>query len=272
MGLVRNVPCKHFDFTNSIVFKMARQSGIVPLKGTIGNITFYKSQDGYLAREKGSLDAKRIASDPKFQRTRENGAEFSRAGKAGKHLRKALRSLLQNTSDSRMIARLMKEMMAVVHSDELNERGMRNVADGNILLLEGFEFNANGKLGTTLFADFQTTIDRASGELTVDIPSFSPANMIAAPVGATHFKISSAGVAIDFAAEKQEANASFSEELLLDAKPTSPIKLVNKVSAASTAHLFLALGIEFYQEVNGSLYSLKNGAFNALALVKVEAA
>ncbi len=81
MGLVRNVPCKHFDFTNSIVFQMARQSGIVPLKGTIGNITFYKSQDGYLAREKGSLDAKRIASDPKFQRTRENGAEFSRAGK-----------------------------------------------------------------------------------------------------------------------------------------------------------------------------------------------
>lgn len=70
---------------------MAQQKGIIPLKGTIGNITFYKSKDGFLAREKGSLDATRIANDPAFQRTRENGAEFGRAGKAGKVLRTAFR-------------------------------------------------------------------------------------------------------------------------------------------------------------------------------------
>jgi len=81
------------------------------LRGTIGNITFYKSGDGYLAREKGGVGANRIATDPAFQRTRENGAEFGRAGKAGKVLRNALRSLLQNTSDSRMISRLTREMM-----------------------------------------------------------------------------------------------------------------------------------------------------------------
>ena len=48
---------------------MARQSGIVKLEGTIGNISFYKSQDGFLAREKGGVDGARIASDPAFQRT-----------------------------------------------------------------------------------------------------------------------------------------------------------------------------------------------------------
>ena len=62
---------------------MARQKGIIKLKGTIGDITFYKTQDGHLAREKGGIDASRIASDPAFQRTRENGSEFGRAGKAG---------------------------------------------------------------------------------------------------------------------------------------------------------------------------------------------
>jgi hypothetical protein len=70
---------------------MARQKGIIKLKGTIGDITFYKTQDGHLAREKGGIDASRIASDPAFQRTRENGSEFGRAGKAGKILRTALR-------------------------------------------------------------------------------------------------------------------------------------------------------------------------------------
>ena len=33
---------------------MAKQKGIIKLDGTIGDITFYKSQDGYLAREKAA--------------------------------------------------------------------------------------------------------------------------------------------------------------------------------------------------------------------------
>jgi hypothetical protein len=59
---------------------MARQKGIIKLKGTIEDIPFYKSKDGYIAREKNDIDAKRIATDPPFQSTRENGAELGRAG------------------------------------------------------------------------------------------------------------------------------------------------------------------------------------------------
>lgn len=40
---------------------MANQGGIIKLKGTVGDITFYKTQDGYLAREKGGVEAGRIA-------------------------------------------------------------------------------------------------------------------------------------------------------------------------------------------------------------------
>jgi hypothetical protein len=43
---------------------MAQQKGILPLRGTMGNITFYKSKEGYLAREKGGVDANRIATRP----------------------------------------------------------------------------------------------------------------------------------------------------------------------------------------------------------------
>jgi hypothetical protein len=39
---------------------MARQNGIIKLKGTIGDITFYKTKDGHLAREKGGIDAKEL--------------------------------------------------------------------------------------------------------------------------------------------------------------------------------------------------------------------
>jgi len=248
---------------------MARQKGIIKLDGTIGGITFYKSQDGYLAREKGGVSADKIANDPNFQRTRENGEEFGRAGKAGKLLRNAIRAMLQNASDSRMVSRLTAEMVKVIQEDVTNVRGLRNVIDGEAELLEGFEFNIAGKLGTTIYAPFTATIDRVAGTLTANIPAFVPINMIAAPGGSTHFKIVSTGAEIDFENETFVMDAQATGVLPWDATATAVINLVNAVTANSTHPLFLALGIEFYQEVNSQMYPLKNGAFNPLALVKV---
>ena len=232
-------------------------------------ITFYKSQDGYLAREKGGVPANRIATDPNFQRTRENGAEFGRAGKAGKVLRNAIRYLLQNASDSRMVSRLTTEMVKVIQADATNLRRQRNVIDGEAELLQGFEFNINGKLGTTLYAPFAGTIDRIAGTLVANIPAFIPSNMIAAPGGTTHFKIVSAGEEVDF--ENETFTVDNKETVILpwDANATAVINLSNAVTANSTHPLFLVLGVEFYQQVNGQMYSLKNGAFNALAIVRV---
>lgn len=248
---------------------MARQNGIIKLKGTIGDITFYKTKDGHLAREKGSLDANRIKNDPAFQRTRENGAEFGRAGRAGKTLRTSLRTLLLNTADSKMVSRLTQSMVKVIQADQTNERGLRNVIDGEAELLTGFEFNIRGKLGTSMFAPYTGGINRVSGEISVDIPSFIPANMIAAPSGTTHFKIISAGAEVDFEAETFVSSNSESAILPWDFTATAVISHVNNVTPASTKPLFLAFGIEFFQEVNGSMYPLKNGAYNPLALVQV---
>ncbi len=94
---------------------MARQKGVIKLQGQMGGVSYYKSQqDGFLAREKGGVDAERIKNDPNFERTRENGAEFGRAGAAGKLLRTSLRALLVNIADSRMTSRLTREMVKVL--------------------------------------------------------------------------------------------------------------------------------------------------------------
>ena len=248
---------------------MAKQKGIIKLNGTIGDITFYKSKDGYIAREKGGIDGNRIANDPAFQRTRENGAEFGRAGKAGKTLRLALRTLLLNASDSRMVSRLTQLMMKVIQADVTNDRGLRNVIDGEAELLNGFDFNITGKLGTTLFAPYVGGIDRVTGTITVDLEPFIPINMIVAPGGTTHFKIISAGAEIDFEAETFVVSSSETAVLPWDSSTTVAINHTNMVTANSTKPLFLALGVEFYQGVNGKMYPLKNGAYNPLALAQV---
>lgn len=248
---------------------MAKQKGIVKLEGTIGDITFYKTEDGYMAKENVTVNADRIATDPAFQRTRENNAEFGRAGKAGKVLRNAVRTLLLNAKDNRVASRLTAEMMKVVKADTTNTRGMRNVIDGEAELLQGFDFNNNAKLGTTIYAPYTSVIDRVAGTLTINLPSFNPAEQIAAPAGTTHFKIVSMGAEVDFENETFVTDTKESGILPWEGTATAAISLANAVTAASIHPLFLLLGIQFFQQVNGTNYPLKNGAFNALSIVKV---
>ncbi|MDG1729437.1 MAG: hypothetical protein P8I04_06150 [Algibacter sp.] len=249
---------------------MARQTGIIKLKGTIGGISFYKTSDGHLAREKGGVDANRIANDPAFQRTRENGSEFGRAGKGGKVLRNAIRVLLQNAKDKRVVSRLTKDLVAIVKTDTTNDRGLRTIQDGDLNLLEGFEFNLNGKLGATLFAAFIKAFDRVSGDATLNIAAFSPTVRIAAPVGTTHFKVVMGASELDFVNETSTFENDETAILPFSAADTAPIALTASLTGNSTLPVVQILGVEFYQEVNGQMYVLKNGAYNALSVVTID--
>jgi len=249
---------------------MAKQDGIITLRGTIGKITFLKRKGVHLAQTKGGIDKGRIASDPAFLRTRENGAEFGRAAKGGKLLRTCLRALLVSVKDGTMSNRLGSEFNKVIKADATNPRGLRNVIDGEAELLEGFDFNVNGKLGTTLYAPFTSTIDRVAGTLEIVLDPFVPINMVNAPQGTTHFKIKSAGASIDFEQEVYTVDVNETAELPWNNVATAGITLTNTVEPNSTHPLFLVIGIEFFQIVNGTSYPLKSGTFNPLNLIKVD--
>jgi hypothetical protein len=249
---------------------MARQIGILKVQGTLDDITFYETEDGHLVKTKSAISGDRIATDPVFQRTRENGDEFGKAGKAGRLIRSSLRALLQNASDTKLPSRLVQALMAVIQADKTSTRGQRNVIDGEAELLTGFDFNINGTLKTSLYANYDaSTIDRVTGKLTVNIPAFVPLNMVSAPIGTTHFKLVSAGLEIDFEKETYVVDTKETVVMAWDRNPTAVINMVNQVTAASTHPLFLALGIAYYQEMNGVQYELKSGIYNALAFIKI---
>jgi len=63
---------------------------------------------------------------------------------------------------------------------------------------------------------------------------------------------------------------SNSPEILLGTQTEDVITLTNALTAGSTSPLFLVLGVEFYQEVNGTFYPLNSGSYNALAIVAVD--
>ena len=248
---------------------MPQQKSILPLQGTVGEINFFKSSDGYRMRAKGGVNKKRIATDPRFERTRENGATFGTAGKAGKVLRISLLTLIETASDTRMISRLVRQIFQVLQADQKNPRGSRNVVDGDVTRLEGFEFNAQGSMSTSFFAPYSVDIDRATGECKITVPTFVPTKFVTAPLGATHFQLVSGASEVDFKSVRFKNDFHSTEEIPWTNAPTNEIVLTNTVTPNSTNPIFVAFGVQYYQLYNGGLYPLKTGAFNALALVKV---
>lgn len=248
---------------------MAKLKGLIKIQGTVGDLTFYKSQDGYIVKEKTDFDKEKYDNDKAYARSRENANEFGTAGKATKLFRAAFRELIVKVKDNRLSSRLTKKMMQVVQADATSTRGQRNVIDGETELLEGFECNANAILSSTIYAPYTATIDRVTGTLAINVPAFIPENDIIIPEGATHFKMVSGGAELDF--ENETHVSSFSESAFIpyDETTVPAITLSNVVTANSTHPLILIMGLQFYQLVNGVQYPLKNGAFNALTVIKV---
>ena len=248
---------------------MAKQLSQLKLAGTIGGITYFKSRDGYIAKEKTHLSKERIATDPKFKRTRENGLEFSSSGKSSKLLRNAFRVLIQRIGDRRLFGRLTKEMLKVVQSDVVNERGSRQITNGQLTMLEGFEFNTHCSLGSSFGVTVTSNIDRSSGIMTIDVPVYTPSLVVNAPEGATHYKLLGAGAELDFKNDRFLSQYVESDFQTFNNALTQAFSLKPVVTAGSTSPLFLCMGIEFYQFINGNYYALNNEAFNALSLLKV---
>jgi hypothetical protein len=252
---------------------MARQRGILTLEGQIGKFSFYKSKkDGYLAREKSGVDAQRVRTDPRFERTRENAAEFGRAGSAAKVLRKSIVEWAKNMADPTMYCRLVALMMRVIRADTTNTRGKRKFIDGDGALLKGFDFNENGKLHSTFLSPFTPVIDRASGTFSVEIGPFVPKTSINTPPTATHAKLMMVALEIDFESNTFIAAKVETPDIVIGPQTEAAVKLTASVSANSVLPLLIVLGVKFSQQVNDESYALMNGNFNALAIVEVDGA
>jgi hypothetical protein len=249
---------------------MARNSGLLKIEGTLGELTFYKSKDGFLVRTKGGISKSRIESDPAFSRTRENGKEFGQIARSGKVLRDAIRPLLLQAKDSRVTSRLVKVMASIKNVDGTSTRGNRTVFNGlatpeGKAFLKGFDFNNKATLGSILFAPLQ--IDVSTG--TISFSDFIARNQLVAPSGSTHVSLLSAYASVDFTSEDSQLFLSDVVTLSVDDVTPQTFDLVPSSVPAGTGTKMILFLMSFSQEVNGSFYEMRNGAFNVLNVVEV---
>jgi hypothetical protein len=248
---------------------MAKQTGIIKLKGKIGDLSFYKSKDGHLAREKGGVEAESIKNDPAFVRTRENNAEFGSSASAGKFSRDSLRPIALTASDNRVVARMTKLMTQIKNLDGTSVRGLRNVGVAMALAtakakLKGFEFNKNALIGSILYKPW--AVNTTSGVIT--IPGLIPVNDITFPAGATHISFTGCYGNLNYGTSIADVKLTNVVNLPIDGATTAVTLTPTALPTGTGVKVFL-LKIEFFQIVNGVQYSLKNGAYNALRIIEV---
>ena len=249
---------------------MARQVSLVKFEGKIGDLSFYKDKRGYQARMKGGPTKDQINSDPRFQRTKENGLEFGRAANASKKLREQLRELLNPGSDTAFSNRLTGRMNRIIRADEVNGRGDRQVLAANLGQLVGLECNLKAQLKDVFFLKIRPVYDRATGDGSFAIPEMIAKNVIKGLEGATHVQIQR--VATEFDAQNPEADeVAIARSSYMDigkSEATAAENLTLQLQPQPDAVVLIMMGISYFQFVNGGYYPLSNGMYNALTFVQ----
>lgn len=248
---------------------MGKLKGFIKLEGTLDGLTFYKSPDGYLVRTKGGVSKNKIMNDPAFARTRENLSEFGLNAKSGKALRNSIGPLLNRAKDPKLSSRMLKMMSDIKNYDGSSIRGQRSVHLGIITaegkqLLKGFDFNVRAALQSILRVPY--VLDTATGS--ISIVDFVSQEQMGYPESATHVGFRSAFVNLDFETGIFDSSYSPVSQLPIDQSALAISLTPAQVPTGTGTQLYFLL-IEFFQEVNGIQYSLKNGTFNVLNLIEI---
>lgn len=248
---------------------MAKLKSLIKVEGTLDDLTFYKGREGYLVRTKGGISKSRMAKDPAFARTRENGSEFGLAATSGKMLRRAILDLMVDARDGLVTSRMTRVMTLVKNEDAISPRGERNVAVGittpqGQLALKGFNFNNRAIMSAVVLSDIN--LDTATGEIV--IADFTPAQRLYIPQGSTHVSLISGFLNIDFTTGDKDLRLSPITNLPID-HTTATVTLTPSAVPVGVGAQCYFMKVAFYQEVNGIQYPLNNGAYNALQLLEV---
>ena len=249
---------------------MAKQESLIKFRGKVGDLSFSKHRSrGYEVRMKGGVDKARIQTDPNFQRTRENMAEFGTAASTAKFLRIQLNNLLRTFGDSTMRNRLTSLVHRIQKSDAVNVRGERIFLEANSKLLKGFEFNQASSLKMLLGVNLEAYFDRLDGQANLTVPAFNPQIDVMLLPGATHMQFTLAVAELsteDIPPRPQVVKSAYIP--LIGQYPGDLLEA--PLTVDDTKVVYLIAGISMYQEVNGEFYPLKNNPYNAMTIVEVD--
>jgi len=244
---------------------MAKHTGLLDVKGTLGGLSFYSSVFGNLVRRKGGPSKALIKKHPNFERMREHQAEFANCAMAGKLFRQSLKVFTVQAPDYSLVWRVTQVMNQIKDLDLNSKRGKRTVAKGinsaaGKELLKNFELNGKAALKKVLKRKY--TVETNS----LKIMALVPKRDLLAPKGATHVKLSFIALRIDFE-NKTAVAENKSVELALSKNQVDVV--LKPIIPKGSGQLIFLLQLKFEQAVNGKQYVLEDKSGNTLSVVEL---
>lgn len=253
---------------------MAKNEGVISFTGTVGNITALKRNGVVYIQKKGGVTKERIETDPKFVRTRENMNEFKGVTTISKAFVSGLGGLKRILSDNRLYNRVVKAMKAVQTDDTSGRRGERAIlvsTYGSDDLL-GFELHRENDFDGLFGGRYSVSAPATGKGATVTVQPFNGADALRAPKGATHARLV-VGVQLlsnytydDLTRSWNPQNENggvagveTSDYLPVGEEQSQSLTLsvtLPGVTDTDGGSVVVILGVEFFQELDGSYYLL----------------
>lgn len=230
-------------------------TGIFQFKGSMGGIT---------ADKNGVVRTTPKPRQVTAERTKENNREFGTASKQAKVIRSALEALqIQN----RLMPKLVKKIREAIALDSTNERGKRVMSrEGAGIVLNGFQI---GKTNVESIANIVSFIE--NNKLKV-------ARVGGGNITKVDFKIPEGGTDVEVASLVAKININPEVLQVLDIKTRlsteqNGVITLEELDIASDPNPDIitvgAIGVRFFQEVNGLLYPLNNSFYDVGKVVNV---
>ncbi|NII27924.1 hypothetical protein HB364_22765 [Pseudoflavitalea sp. X16] len=243
---------------------MAKVISPFKLSGSLGDLTYFENEYGPQVKEKGGPTKWQVKNLDSMANTRHNAAEWKRATAASKLTRLALGSLRHSVKNIKLSGRMIGRLLAVLKADQVHDRGERVVASGDLSLLTGFEFNYKLSLDDALPLNIANCMAVQPGKVAVNIPAFRLRKKKSLPVDATHYRLVSCILTIDF--EKRTFRQDKQEGALqaMGRQTGEGFCIEQVVQPDNEQGCFWLMGIEFYKMVNEQPVVVKGGALRVM--------
>jgi hypothetical protein len=249
---------------------MAKVIGLLKLRGTIDDVTFRKTKEGNIAGRKPGPSREKVLTHENFRRTRRNAGEFKLVIEEATLFRYALGGALNGRTGSSLNGRMYGLFSKAARQDSISDLGSRRASAGAIDLLRGFDFNKELSLKQALPVRLTHRLDVTTGASAVQVPAFIARKRKKFPAEATHFRILSGVVMVDFVHGHYRRVMQCSELLPLRKKVPHAICFEHQLEPGEGQVMVQVLGMEFYKLEDGKEVLIKGSAVRVLEAVRVE--
>lgn len=243
---------------------MARYVSNIEIHGSIGNQTYFTNAYGKQVKSTGSPSAHAMKYGANFLNTRRNAAEFKRASEAAKLFRQAMGPVLAGVNNQRLSSRMVGWLHDVIMGDRIHDKGERTMSAGDFTGLAGFEFHVDRELDDVLPFNTGNHLSREAGKVTIDIPAFRLRKKKSIPAEATHYRLVSCLLTIDFDKRKFTRDIQEGPLCVMGRAAGAGFCVEQEVPPVDEQGCFWLVGISFYQLVGETVKLVKGGAMRVV--------